>query len=474
MNDGNSVATPASTLCLALLQAVECKRWAACLFSKVEGHASLIVVAPATAVPQRRAAPSSRSPQLLEASPHPTPLPRSLLRPSSTCSDRPRPSNANVRRRVCFRRTRGSPAASLSYRPPRCNSGAQRRLRGHPGPAMPHSTSLCLPSTLLDPRRPTTMNDGAPVVTPASALRLALPQAVERKRSAARLFSEVKGQLSHAVVASATAVQLRPAAPSPRSRRPLKAYLHLPAPSLGPLRPAQAHGGERRRRGGRVGHRGATKARSPNYSVAKASRGPRQPLSTSPHPLSGVFDPRWPTAANDGHAVRRRPRHKSAKAPGSLSRPPRTLSRASSTRAGPRRRTTATRCDDGPATSLPRPGRPLHLPAPPSVPFDPRRPTAANDGGAVVVSATTVQRRRHHRVSVATPRPPPQPEARGPLCHRTEMLDPASIQEGSRGPSVVVIAPATTVQQRHAAPSSRLPRPREAPRSPTTPSRTLP
>ncbi|KAL6299556.1 hypothetical protein BKA93DRAFT_753381 [Sparassis latifolia] len=57
----------------------------------------------------------------------------------------------------------------------------------------PNSTSLHPPSTVFFARRPTTMNDGAPVVTPASTLRLALPQAVERKRSAARLFSTVEG-----------------------------------------------------------------------------------------------------------------------------------------------------------------------------------------------------------------------------------------------------------------------------------------
>ncbi|KAL6299729.1 hypothetical protein BKA93DRAFT_753181 [Sparassis latifolia] len=61
MNDGNSVATPASTLCLALLQAVERKRSAACLFSKVEGHASpLLAVASA---PRSLATPHPTSPQ---------------------------------------------------------------------------------------------------------------------------------------------------------------------------------------------------------------------------------------------------------------------------------------------------------------------------------------------------------------------------------------------------------------------------
>ncbi|GBE77133.1 hypothetical protein SCP_0100050 [Sparassis crispa] len=210
---------------------------------------------------------------------------------------------------------------------------------------MLHSISPCLPSTLLDPRRPAAANNGAPVITSASTFRLALPQTVERKHSAVRLLSEVEGQLSHAVVAPATAVQQRPAAP-PRGRggpsKPLSTSPHPPSALFDPRRPTAANDGDA------VGASATAVRRrlSAPTTALPRPRGAPGSLSTSPHPPSAVFDPRRPTAANDSHAVQRWPRHKSAKASGGLSPPPCTLPRPSSTRAGPRRRTTAAWCND--------------------------------------------------------------------------------------------------------------------------------
>ncbi|KAL6301941.1 hypothetical protein BKA93DRAFT_930052 [Sparassis latifolia] len=151
----------------------------------------------------------------------------------------------------------------------------------------PNSTSLHPPPTVFFARRPTTMNDGAPVVTPASTLRLALPQAVERKRSAARLFSKVEGHASPFVVAPATAVQQGRIAPSSRSPRSLATSPpHLPAASLGPLRRAQADHGERRHRSGRVGHRGGTTTPTSLLAVSRPRRWPSSPPSTVSQPSS--------------------------------------------------------------------------------------------------------------------------------------------------------------------------------------------
>ncbi|KAL6297750.1 hypothetical protein BKA93DRAFT_831280 [Sparassis latifolia] len=87
----------------------------------------------------------------------------------------PRQSNGTVRRHVCFRRLKGISATAVQQRravPLLAVAEAPRSL------ATPRSTCLHHSSTLSFTRRPTTMNDGAPVVTPAYTLRLALPQAV--------------------------------------------------------------------------------------------------------------------------------------------------------------------------------------------------------------------------------------------------------------------------------------------------------
>ncbi|KAL6307028.1 hypothetical protein BKA93DRAFT_111730 [Sparassis latifolia] len=99
------------------------------------------------------------------------------------------------------------------------------------------------------------MNDGAPVVTLASTLRLVLPQAVERKRSEARLFPEVKGHASLIVVAPATAMPQRCPAPSSQSPAPSEGPRHLPALPFYPFRCAFAFRGERLHPGPPLQHR---------------------------------------------------------------------------------------------------------------------------------------------------------------------------------------------------------------------------
>ncbi|KAL6299561.1 hypothetical protein BKA93DRAFT_588199 [Sparassis latifolia] len=223
---------------------------------------------------QRLAAPSSLLPRPREAPRNPIPPPCTLLRASSMHANTARQhrafvatprslpwarlavSCAVVQKRSMPRSiwsVREGSATSLSRQPSRCNSGVQPPPRSRGGPAKahhPHCTLLRPLSTLFFVRRPTTRNDGTPVVTPASTFRFALPRAIERKRSAAHLFSEAEGHASHVVVAPANAVQQRRAAPSSRSPRPSKAHHtppHLPAASLSPLQRAQADHGERRR-----------------------------------------------------------------------------------------------------------------------------------------------------------------------------------------------------------------------------------
>ncbi|GBE77132.1 hypothetical protein SCP_0100040 [Sparassis crispa] len=74
-------------------------------------------------------------------------------------------------------------------------------------------------------------------------LHLALPQAVERHRSAARLLSEVEGYSSPFVVAPATAVRQERVAPFSRSPRPLEASTHPTPPPCTLRRPSPSRAG---------------------------------------------------------------------------------------------------------------------------------------------------------------------------------------------------------------------------------------
>ncbi|GBE90152.1 hypothetical protein SCP_1900010, partial [Sparassis crispa] len=194
-----------------------------------ETNDSGAVVVSATAVQRRREAPATWSPKPALGSPRPSPRtsplhpPRPFARATDTRTAMQHRAAARGRldaaRHQPWRHLLPPPRAPPGRRTPpfggtfafggrrvfqplRCRA-SHRGVTGARCPLLavaeaprslnpPNSTSLHPPSTVSFARRPTTMNDGAPVVTPASTLRLALPQAVERKRSA-RLFSKVEG-----------------------------------------------------------------------------------------------------------------------------------------------------------------------------------------------------------------------------------------------------------------------------------------
>ncbi|GBE77131.1 hypothetical protein SCP_0100030 [Sparassis crispa] len=184
--------------------------------------------------PQRRAAPSSRSRRPLEASPHPTPPPRSLPQPSSTCSGT----------------SRRTTAPQWSHRPPRRNDGADLPPRGLQAPTLARVTSQHHHLTFLDLRSPPVVNDCSPVVQPATTVQ-----------------------------------QLR-RPPTWRSPCPDAGPRHLIAPSAKPPRIAFARCGERPGPGRHAGPRDATTALSPLLAASIPRRGPSSPLSTLALPSS--------------------------------------------------------------------------------------------------------------------------------------------------------------------------------------------
>ncbi|KAL6301940.1 hypothetical protein BKA93DRAFT_827918 [Sparassis latifolia] len=206
-----------------------------------------------------------------------------------------------------------------AFQPPRCNNDALPPPRGRGGPLKPHHTPCHLPAPFIDP-----------------PLRAQADHAASLLRRPPRCKSGAQ--------------------PPPRGRggpsKPLSTSLHPPSALFDPRRPTAANDGD-----AVVASATAVRRRlSAPTTALPRPRGAPGSLSTSPHPPSAVFDPRRPTAANDSHAVQRWPRHKSAKASGGLSPPPCTLPRPSSTCAGPRRRMTATWCNDAPRQVFQGPG----------------------------------------------------------------------------------------------------------------------
>ncbi|KAL6307030.1 hypothetical protein BKA93DRAFT_747792 [Sparassis latifolia] len=311
------------------------------------------------------------------------------------------------------------------FQPPRCNRGSLPPPRG---PSKSQRTQLHLPASSVDAllrRRLTTLNDGAPVVTPASTLRLALPQAVERKRSAAR-FSKVEGHARPFVVAPATAVQQRRAAPPSRSQRPLAGPSPLSAPFLDPLptsldarRPIAANDAP-------VSSHRPPRCNDGAPRPPHCLQCPAKAQPTSPHPFPTIRDARRPTTANDATRVA-------------------TLATAA--------RPTSAR-------------HPCTLP-------DTRRPTMTNDAAHVVAPAITRSSRRPpqcHNGALLPPGGLQLPAKARVISHHRHpiFLDPRSLSAVKD--RALIVTRATTVQRPRPGPFSRSAGPDVGPRHLPAPS----